>query len=59
VVTTWAAGWARHAVVHQTGPSTFEVLKPGTSQKAIVSGTRPVHTGPAPIWVITQVTYIG
>lgn len=59
VVRAWAAGWASHAVVRQIGPSTFEVRKPGTSQKAIVTGTRPVRTGPAPIWVITHVTHIG
>jgi hypothetical protein len=59
VVRAWAAGWASHAVVRQTGPNTFEVRKPGTSQKALVTGTRPVHTGPAPIWVISHVTYIG
>jgi len=58
VVTAWAAAWTRHAVVRQLGPSTFEVRKPGTSQKAIVTGARPVRTGPAPIWVITHVTHI-
>src|SRR5215831_13420930 len=57
VVTAWAAGWSGSAHVRQTGPGTFEVTRPGTSQAAIVTGTRPVRTGPARIWVITHVSY--
>jgi hypothetical protein len=58
VVAAWAASWASHAVVRQIGPTTFEVRKPGTSQTAVITGARPVTTGPAPIWVITRVTSI-
>ncbi len=55
VVKAWAAGWASNATVAQTGPNTFTVTKPG--QAATVTVTRPVSTGPAPIWVISHVTY--
>lgn len=58
VVAAWGAGWASHAVARQVGPGTFEVRKPGTSQKAVVTGARPVTTGPARIWVIIRVTSI-
>jgi len=57
VVRAWAAGWSSNASITQTGPDTFKVTKPGTSQVAMVTGTRPVSTGPAQIWVITHVTY--
>ena len=52
VVKAWAAGWASNATVAQTGPDTFTVTKPG--QVATVTVTRPVSTGPAPIWVISH-----
>jgi hypothetical protein len=55
VVNAWAAGWASGATVAQTGPDTFQVTKPG--QVATVTVTRPVSTGPAPIWVVSHVSY--
>ncbi len=57
VVSAWAAGWSSNAGITRTGPDTFKVTKPGTSQVAMVTGTRPVSTGPAQIWVITHVSY--
>jgi hypothetical protein len=55
VVKAWAAGWASNATVAQTGPDRFTVTKPG--QTATVTVTRPVRTGPAPIWVISHISY--
>jgi hypothetical protein len=55
VVKAWAAGWASNATVAQTGPDRFTVTKPG--QMATVTVTRPVRTGPAPIWVISHISY--
>jgi hypothetical protein len=54
-VNAWAAAWASHATVTQTGPDTFKVTKPG--QVATVTVTRPVSTGPARIWVVSHVSY--
>ena len=55
VVHAWAAAWASGATVTQTGPATFRVTKPG--QVATVTVTRPVRTGPAQIWVISNISY--
>jgi hypothetical protein len=58
VVRAWAGG-SSQVGIKQTGPNTFKVTKPGTSRVATVTGTRPVSTGPAPIWVITHVSWAG
>jgi hypothetical protein len=56
VVQAWAAGRFPHPpAIQQIGPDTFRVTEPGTSNVSIVSGTRPVRTGPAQLWVITKV----
>jgi hypothetical protein len=58
VVSAWASGFSSKPVIQQTGPDTFRVTGPtGTTgpQVKIVSGTRPVTTGQAQLWVITSI----
>jgi hypothetical protein len=58
VVRAWAAGrWTRQPTISQTGPGTFKVSVPGTKTVVTLTGTRPVRTGPAQIWVITSAVY--
>jgi hypothetical protein len=58
VVQAWAAGRFAKPTIQPVGPDTFRVTEPGTSKVSIVSGTRPVRTGPAQLWVITKVVNV-
>jgi hypothetical protein len=58
VVRAWATGFSSRPTIHQIGPDTFQVTDPTDSVRprmAIVSGTRPVITGQAQLWVITSI----
>lgn len=57
VVQAWAARWALDIPVQKVAADTFQVTKPGTHVVYTIRGTRPDPTGPAPIWVITQITH--
>jgi AMIN domain len=56
VVSAWASGFSSQPTIRQLGPNTFQVTDPVTAKVAIVSGTRPVTTGQAQLWVITSIT---
>ncbi len=58
VVRAWATGFSSRPTIRQTGPDTFQVTDPTDPVKpkmAIISGTRPVTTGQAQLWVITTI----
>jgi hypothetical protein len=55
VVSAWASGFSGQPTIRQIGPNTFQVTDPVRAKVAIVSGTRPVTTGPAQLWVITSI----
>lgn len=58
VVRAWASSFSSKPAIRQTGPDTFQVTDPTDSvgrKMAIVSGTRPVTTGQAQLWVITSI----
>jgi hypothetical protein len=57
VVQAWAARWAPNLPVRKVAADTYQVTEPGTHVLYTVRGTRPDPTGPAPIWVITQITH--
>ena len=56
VVQAWAARWAVNLPVRKLAADTYRVAEPGTHVAYTIRGTRPDPTGPAPIWVITQIT---
>jgi hypothetical protein len=58
VVRAWASSFSSKPAIRQTGPDTFQVTDPTDPVRpktAIVSGTRPVTTGQAQLWVITSI----
>ena len=58
VVRAWAYTFSSQPIIRQTGSDTFQVTDPTDpvrARMAIVSGTRPVTTGQARIWVITSI----
>ena len=58
VVRAWAYTFSSQPIIRQTGSDTFQVTDPTDpvrARMAIVSGTRPVTTGQAKIWVITSI----
>jgi hypothetical protein len=55
VVSAWASDFSSRPTIRQTGPNTFQVTDPVRGKAAIVSGTRPVTTGQAQLWVITSI----
>ncbi len=58
VVRAWATGFSSRPTIRQTGPDTFQVTDPTDPVRpkmAIISGTRPVTTGQAQLWVITTI----
>jgi len=58
VVGAWAHTFSSQPTIRQTGPDTFQVTDPTApvkAKKAVVSGTRPVTTGQAKLWVITSI----
>jgi hypothetical protein len=58
VVRAWAHTFSSQPTIRQTGPDTFQVTDPTDPVKArtaIVSGTCPVTTGQAKLWVITNI----
>jgi hypothetical protein len=55
VVSAWASGFSSRPTIRQIGPNTFQVTDPVRAKVAIVSGTRPVTTGQAQLWVITSI----
>jgi hypothetical protein len=60
VVAAWAHSFSSQPAIRQTGPDTFQVTDPTDpvrAKTAIVSGTRPVTSGPAQLWVITSIMY--
>ena len=57
VVAAWAHSFSSRPAIRQTAPDTFQVTDPIRARTTIVSGTRPVTTGPAQLWVITSITY--
>jgi hypothetical protein len=57
VVQAWASQWTPAPTPRQIATDTFQVTKPGTNTVYTIHGTRPVSTGPAPIWVITSITH--
>jgi hypothetical protein len=57
VVSAWAHQWTPAPTPRQIATDTFQVTKPGTNTVYTIHGTRPVSTGPAPIWVITSITH--
>jgi hypothetical protein len=61
VVRAWAYTFSSQPTIRRTGPDTFEVTDPTAPVKpgmAIVSGTRPVTTGQARLWVITSILLV-
>lgn len=57
VVQAWASRWAPNLPVSKIADDTYRVTEPGTQVVYTIRGTRPDPTGPAPIWVITQITH--
>jgi hypothetical protein len=55
VVRAWASSFSSQPTIQQTGPDTFQVTDPVRARMAIVTGTRPVTTGQAQLWVITSI----
>jgi hypothetical protein len=58
VVRAWANSFSSKPAIRQVGPDTFQVTDPTDPVRpkiAIVSGTRPVTTGQAQLWVITSI----
>jgi hypothetical protein len=58
VVRAWAHTFSSRPTIRQTGPDTFQVTDPTDpvrARMAIISGTRPVTTGQAKLWVITTI----
>lgn len=53
----WAHRWTPVPAVHQIATDTFQLTEPGTKVVYTIHGTRPDSSGPAPIWVITQITH--
>ena len=61
VVRAWAASFSSKPAIRQVAPDTFQVTDPTDPvgpRRAIVSGTRPVTTGQAQLWVITSITLV-
>jgi hypothetical protein len=56
VVNAWAGSFSSQPAIRQIGPDTFQVTDPATAKVVIVTGTRPVTTGQAQLWVITSIT---
>ena len=57
VVSAWAHRWNPVPPVVRITSDEFQVTQPGTTTVYTIRGTRPVSTGPAPIWVITSITH--